>query len=132
MTCSHWVRVKKLQEAGNWRQWIRQSFWGISQWRGKEKWDGSWRKCRKGFFVGLLKWEKLEHVCIIKELWGSLQTTSFFFFPEQGEYHCWCVSKTFYFIFFYFFLIYFIFKLYITVLVLPNIKMNPPQVNILK
>ena len=83
MTCSHWVRVKKLQEAGNWRQWIRQSFWGISQWRGKEKWDGSWRKCRKGFFVGLLKWEKLEHVCIIKELWGSLQTTSFFFFQNK-------------------------------------------------
>ena len=27
-----------------------------------------------------------------------------------------------------FFLIYFIFKLYIIVLVLPNIKMNPPQV----
>ena len=31
-------------------------------------------------------------------------------------------------IFFFFFLIYFIFKLYITVLVLPNIKMNLPQV----
>ena len=29
---------------------------------------------------------------------------------------------------FYFFKFYFIFKLYITVLVLPNIKMNPPQV----
>ena len=28
----------------------------------------------------------------------------------------------------YFFLFYFIFKLYIIVLVLPNIKMNPPQV----
>ena len=28
----------------------------------------------------------------------------------------------------FFFLIYFIFKLYIIVLVLPNIKMNPPQV----
>ena len=28
----------------------------------------------------------------------------------------------------FFFLFYFIFKLYITVLVLPNIKMNPPQV----
>lgn len=83
MTCSHWVRVKKLQEAGNWRQWIRQSFWGISQWRGKEKWDGSWRKCRKGFFVGLLKWEKLEHVCIIKELLGSLQTTSIYFFQNK-------------------------------------------------
>lgn len=83
MTCSHWVRVKKLQEAGNWRQWIRQSFWGISQWRGKEKWDGSWRKCRKGFFVRLLKWEKLEHVCIIKELLGSLQTTSIYFFQNK-------------------------------------------------
>ena len=40
---------------------------------------------------------------------------------------------TFYFfLFFYivlfFFLIFFIFKLYIIVLVLPNIKMNPPQV----
>ena len=33
------------------------------------------------------------------------------------------------FVFFvYFFKFYFIFKLYITVLVLPNIKMNPPQV----
>ena len=30
--------------------------------------------------------------------------------------------------FFFFILFYFIFKLYITVLVLPNIKMNPPQV----
>ena len=30
--------------------------------------------------------------------------------------------------FFYFFKFYFIFKLYIIVLVLPNIKMNPPQV----
>ena len=29
---------------------------------------------------------------------------------------------------FFFFKFYFIFKLYITVLVLPNIKMNPPQV----
>ena len=29
----------------------------------------------------------------------------------------------------FFFLFYFIFKLYITVLVLPNIKMNPPQVH---
>ena len=29
---------------------------------------------------------------------------------------------------YFFFLFYFIFKLYITVLVLPNIKMNPPQV----
>ena len=36
---------------------------------------------------------------------------------------------SFYFIFFYhFFKFYFIFKLYIIVLVLPNIKMNPPQV----
>ena len=32
------------------------------------------------------------------------------------------------FIYFFFFKFYFIFKLYITVLVLPNIKMNPPQV----
>ena len=32
------------------------------------------------------------------------------------------------FFFFFFFLFYFIFKLYIIVLVLPNIKMNPPQV----
>ena len=32
------------------------------------------------------------------------------------------------FFFFFFFLFYFIFKLYITVLDLPNIKMNPPQV----
>ena len=31
-------------------------------------------------------------------------------------------------IFFLFFKFYFIFKLYIIVLVLPNIKMNPPQV----
>ena len=31
-------------------------------------------------------------------------------------------------LFFFFFNFYFIFKLYITVLVLPNIKMNPPQV----
>ena len=30
--------------------------------------------------------------------------------------------------YFFFFLFYFIFKLYIIVLVLPNIKMNPPQV----
>ena len=81
MTC-HWIRVKKLQEAGNWRQWIRQSFGGISQWRGKEKWNGSRRECKKGFFVGLLKWEKLEHVCI-KELWGSLQTTSIYFFQNK-------------------------------------------------
>ena len=34
----------------------------------------------------------------------------------------------FIFLFFIFFKFYFIFKLYITVLVLPNIKMNPPQV----
>ena len=34
--------------------------------------------------------------------------------------------------FFFFFLIYFIFKLYIIVLVLPNIKINPPQVYIMK
>ena len=39
----------------------------------------------------------------------------FFFFPDI------CLLL-------FFFLIYFIFKLYITVLVLPNIKMNPPQV----
>ena len=32
------------------------------------------------------------------------------------------------FFYFYFFLFYFIFKLYIIVLVLPNIKMNLPQV----
>ena len=34
--------------------------------------------------------------------------------------------------FFLFFKFYFIFKLYITVLDLPNIKMNPPQVHLLK
>ena len=34
----------------------------------------------------------------------------------------------FYFFFPFFFEFYFIFKLYITVLVLPNIKVNPPQV----
>ena len=34
------------------------------------------------------------------------------------------------FFFLFFFKFYFIFKLYITVLVLPNIKMNPPQVKI--
>ena len=34
----------------------------------------------------------------------------------------------FFFLFFFFFQFYFIFKLYIIVLVLPNIKMNPPQV----
>ena len=34
----------------------------------------------------------------------------------------------FFFLFFFFLKFYFIFKLYITVLVLPNIKMNPPQV----
>ena len=33
------------------------------------------------------------------------------------------------FLFLFFFKFYFIFKLYIIVLVLPNIKMNPPQVN---
>ena len=32
-------------------------------------------------------------------------------------------------LFYFFFKFYFIFKLYIIVLVLPNIKMNPPQVN---
>ena len=37
-----------------------------------------------------------------------------------------CTSPLF--LFFYFFKFYFIFKLYIIVLVLPNIKMNPPQV----
>ena len=37
----------------------------------------------------------------------------------------WCFI---YFLMFYFFKFYFIFKLYNTVLVLPNIKMNPPQV----
>ena len=36
----------------------------------------------------------------------------------------------FFFFFFFFFNFYFIFKLYITVLDLPNIKMNPPQVYI--
>ena len=34
----------------------------------------------------------------------------------------------FFYHFYYVFLFYFIFKLYIIVLVLPNIKMNPPQV----
>ena len=37
------------------------------------------------------------------------------------------VSSSFSVLFFLFFKFYFIFKLYITVLVLPNIKMNPPQ-----
>ena len=44
----------------------------------------------------------------------------------------WFANIFFYFLngffFFFFFKFYFIFKLYITVLVLPNIKMNPPQV----
>ena len=39
----------------------------------------------------------------------------------------WIIKSTFIYLFF-FFLFYFIFKLYIIVLVLPNIKMNPPQV----
>ena len=38
------------------------------------------------------------------------------------------VGKVMSLLFFFFFKFYFIFKLYITVLVLPNIKMNPPQV----
>ena len=38
------------------------------------------------------------------------------------------VKATFFLFFFQAFLFYFIFKLYIIVLVLPNIKMNPPQV----
>ena len=37
-------------------------------------------------------------------------------------------SGSFFFFFIFFFKFYFIFKLYIIVLVLPNIKMNPPQV----
>ena len=36
--------------------------------------------------------------------------------------------KVFFYYYYYFFKFYFIFKLYIIVLVLPNIKMNPPQV----
>jgi len=48
-------------------------------------------------------------------LWlkNNSHTTSFFFNWSQ---------------YFFFFLFYFFFKLYIIVLVLPNIKMNPPQV----
>ena len=43
-----------------------------------------------------------------------------------GVFFVYCVS---FFLFFGFFLkFYFIFKLYIIVLVLPNIKMNPPQI----
>ena len=48
----------------------------------------------------------------------------------------WCCRRLFFFFFFwhenvfFFFLFYFIFNLYITVLDLPNIKMNPPQVYI--
>ena len=38
----------------------------------------------------------------------------------------WCFTFTF--VLFFFFQFYFIFKLYIIVFVLPNIKMNPPQV----
>ena len=38
------------------------------------------------------------------------------------------LSLIFIYLFFTYFLFYFIFKLYIIVLVLPNIKMNPPQV----
>ena len=37
-------------------------------------------------------------------------------------------SLAYIFFFFLIYLFFFIFKLYITVLVLPNIKMNPPQV----
>ena len=49
------------------------------------------------------------------------------FLKSKGSVSCW-----FFFFFFFFFLkFYFIFKLYITVLVLPNIKMNLPQVYVL-
>ena len=44
---------------------------------------------------------------------------------EWSEFHFFIFYFLFFFLFFQF---YFIFKLYIIVLVLPNIKMNPPQV----
>ena len=46
---------------------------------------------------------------------------------EMWAYYKWKLNPGFLF-FIYLFLFYFIFKLYIIVLVLPNIKMNPPQV----
>ena len=64
------------------------------------------------------------HICITKSLWKYNWLTQ----------NIWCVLFLFIYLFifilfyFYFFWFYFIFKLYIIVLVLPNIKMNLPQV----
>ena len=82
-------------------------------------------------------------------IWSALQADSFTTEPP-GKPHLWWMStasrlnsfhwkikqtngtnavlKNGYHPFFFFFKFYFIFKLYIIVLVLPNIKMNPPQV----
>ena len=54
--------------------------------------------------------------------------TSIFLFIYLFLYFIYLFILVFNFIFFYFFKFYFIFKLYKIVLVLPNIKMNPPQV----
>ena len=59
-------------------------------------------------------------VCITVHMWTL-------FYPHVDIYFL--IFILFY--FFHFFKFYFIFKLYIIVLVLPNIKMNPPQVYIL-
>ena len=59
--------------------------------------------------------ESLSHI-ILPYMWG--------FFPGLSILFHWSVCLFLFFIYFYFF----IFKLYKIVLVLPNIKMNPPQV----
>ena len=59
------------------------------------------------FYLFIFWFHKIFFVCFYKVVWLSLSS---------------CIV-------FLFFKFYFIFKLYITVLVLPNIKMNPPQVS---
>ena len=76
----------------------------------------------QSFMINLLS-TKLKKIFLYLLYFQAFLTRFFFFFYDLG-------SFIEFFIFFpvFFFKFYFIFKLYITVLVLPNIKMNPPQV----
>jgi len=76
----------------------------------------------KGTMQGIVRWASRK--CL--KVFGGVRRS-------QRRPHRWVELKLrFYFILFFFIIIffkfYFIFKLYIIVLVLPNIKMNPPQV----
>ena len=59
------------------------------------------------------------------EHWGTrVSFNSSFLSVYAQQWGCWIIRQNI--LFFFFFKFYFIFKLYITVLDLPNIKMNPP------